>query len=228
MQPVVWSERDEPNGAPWRDCTYSAGLMALVHAGELDYPLGIYTVAERQALERADSRPDETGANAGNLDEAIRVRYNRTLRRATLPLAQLLQVPNLAVIVPGSLGAFPAGHMLRRWDPAFTGGHRLTILTGPGGPVVRWLDPLAPWKFEGDEVYATDVVKFNAGYPADELRYTVADEFTVQPEPEPEPAPPADPEPAPVGVPDPLTLTITGFTTRPDGSLDVQVHIRPA
>lgn len=190
--PVVWSERDDPGGA-WRDCTYSAGLMALVHAGEAEYPLGVYTAAEREALERSDSRADETGANAYDLDQAIRNRYNRELHRPVWQgLGSLLDTPGLCLVLPGYPANLGAGHWLRRWDPGFAGGHRIAVLTlrGAAADEVLWLDPLAPWRYPGDVTNRADVWAFFGTMPVAEIRYSVLDEWAPAPEPPPPPPPP--------------------------------------
>lgn len=172
---LVWSERDEPNSPTWNDCSYSAALMALIAAGYQDFPEGIYTVAEREALERSDSRADEEGANELNLDEAVMNRYKVKLHSTTKALAELIQIPGLAIIVAGTPANWPKGHNLRRWLPNFAGGHRVCIITS-GGPVVKWLDPLAPWKYKGDEVEISEVLKFAYASPQ-YLRYLMVDEL---------------------------------------------------
>lgn len=193
----VWSEQVEPNANGWRDCTYSAALMACVHGGQLDYPLGIYTVEEREALERSDSRPDEEGANAGNATEAVLNRYGRQLHSPApgQTLRNLLDTPNLCLVVPGRLSNLPLGHWLRATQPTFTGAHRIAVDTLRGGFECRWLDPLRPMGYPGDVTDPSDVETFFGDMPTSELRYTVLDEWlpAPTPEPTPEPTPPADP-----------------------------------
>jgi hypothetical protein len=148
---VVWSERNEPAGGGWRDCTYCSGLQALIHGGFTKFPLGRYTVAEREALERSDDQPDETGASLDDLIVAVKRRYGIEWSKSRTALLEPLHArSDLAFVVQGLNGNLPAGHTLRRWDPTFTGGHCVTVIPVGDGTNVKWLDPLAPMLFTGD------------------------------------------------------------------------------
>lgn len=178
--PVVWSERNEPNAQGWHDCTYSAVLMMLVYAGKIGYPLGIYTVEEREALERSDDRADEIGSTFFYTDQAVLRRYGVRPHRltsdpgTTSALRDALEIPNRAYVIAGSLGHLPAGHPQRRWQPAYVGGHAICVITD-GSDYVTWLDPLATWRFPGDRVPIATVAQF-AWYPND-ARYMTRDEL---------------------------------------------------
>lgn len=77
-----WSERNESPGVHGlHDCTQAAALTVLTGAGKTDYPLGLYTPAERLALEAADNRPDNTGALLSDIDLATQRRYGVTMHR---------------------------------------------------------------------------------------------------------------------------------------------------
>jgi hypothetical protein len=83
MTVVVWSERNElhdPTGTE-HDCYVAAPLMCLVYGGKVDYPLGIYTAQEREALERSDTRPDEEGGTPDDADLAIKTRYGLAMHK---------------------------------------------------------------------------------------------------------------------------------------------------
>jgi hypothetical protein len=154
--PVVWSERNDPNskGGAWRDCEYSAGLMALIFGGHVAFPKGIYSIAEREALERSDSQPDETGASHEDLRLAVKNRYGHSLAiHGAADLAALLRTPNLALVVQGINGNLSPGDGLRRWDRAFAGNHAVCVLTmwNAAGQAL-WLDPEAPWRYKGQLV----------------------------------------------------------------------------
>ena len=165
--PVVWSERPEPNASGLKDCTYSAGLQALVHGGKVDYALGIYTVAEREALERSDDQPNETGASLSDLIVAVKRRYNVDWVQSRVELlAQHHARVDLAFVIQGVNGNLPAGHLQRRWDPDFTGPHCVTIIPKSNGTHVLWLDPEAPNKFAGDTVAWTTVMKWIGNMPS--------------------------------------------------------------
>ena len=165
--PVVWSERPEPNATGLKDCTYSAGLMGLVHGGKVDYALGIYSVAEREALERSDDQPNETGASLDDLVLAIKRRYGIALTKIGVEfMADRHGRTDLAFIIQGVNGNLPAGHSQRRWDPTFVGPHCLTIVPTGDGTTVTWLDPEAPNKFAGDKVAWTTVMKWIGNMPS--------------------------------------------------------------
>ncbi len=161
--PVVWSERPEPYAPGLRDCAYSSVLMCLVHGGWVRYPLGIYTAQEREALERSDNQPDETGADIPDLIVAVRRRYGLTITESRSEgLTAALATTGIALAIQGRLSNLPAGHAQRRWDPDFTGSHMVCVLTGGAGRNV-WLDPLAPNKFAGDMVADSVVMTYARG-----------------------------------------------------------------
>ena len=149
---TVWPEHPEVSGVTGlHDCTQCAACMCLIYAGFTQFPLGIYTVAERNALDASDDRPDNTGAtldgsirSSGWLDQQVLNRYG--VRMRTLPddspstLHSMLLTPGYAFLLQGSMGNLPVGHPLRRWEPEFGGGHAVCVISGE----VRWLDPLAP------------------------------------------------------------------------------------
>ena len=164
----VWSERTEPNTphGELRDCTYSAGLMGLVFWGFDKFPLGAFTIAEREALERSDDQPDETGAGLGDLVTAIKRRYSIILAISRISLlARLHDRTDLGFVVQGVNGNLPKGHDLRRWDPAFTGGHAWFVHPEGNGEV-RVYDPEAPMGYGGDVVPWATVTKWIGSMPS--------------------------------------------------------------
>ena len=177
MRVVVWSERDEPYGAHrWRDCTYSSYLMGLVFGGRTTFARGIYTVAEREAFERSDSRPDETGSNLLNTDEAAGKRYGTpfVLKAPNLLHPTSLGLVGTALVMQGENGKLPARHPLRRWDPLFDGPHAWCVIPIGNGQV-RVLDPLAPWRYEGDVTDIGTVIRW--AYNPVFSRVVKADQF---------------------------------------------------
>jgi hypothetical protein len=183
--PTVWPEHPESLGViGYHDCTQSAALMCLVYAGKTDYPLGIYTVAERNALDAADDRPDNTGATldgslpgVGWLDKQVANRYGVTMRRlpddSEATLRKYLTTPGYALLLQGSMGNLPVGHPLRRWQPEFGGGHAVCVISGTQP---RWLDPLGPKGFAGDLTDADTILRF-AWDGAKYSRYLKKDEL---------------------------------------------------
>jgi hypothetical protein len=176
MTVLVWSERNDPAGGE-HDCAYSSILMVLVHGGKVSYPLGIYTVAEREALERSDTRADEEGASPSDIDLAIATRYGLKAHAPAVgtALRSVLTTPGLAVSVGGQLSNLPYGHPLRRYAPNYTGGHRICFLTSTR----TWLDPLAPWKYAGDVTSVDNVVTFAQKRAVTDLRYLKANELAT-------------------------------------------------
>lgn len=163
----VWTER---RVGAWDQCTECAYLMALLYGGFRSFPLGAYTPAERDALDAATPPdPESGGSTFALLDAGASKRYGITLDRITdgsrAILKRTLNRPNMALAIAGSLGGLKAGHRLRRWQPDFTGGHAICVLTEGDGRV-RWLDPLAPDGHEGDSATVDQVLAF-AWLPSD-------------------------------------------------------------
>jgi hypothetical protein len=150
----------------------------MVYAGWTKFPLGIYTVAEREALERSDDQPNETGASLPDLKTALKRRYgkDRVVNGASV-LPKLLD-GRCGLVVQGYLKNFPAGHRLRRWQPGFTGGHSIFVYHG-SDLKYHWYDPLAPMKHDGDIVAKSDVLTFAKGLGGS-IKFT-PDEFKVVP-----------------------------------------------
>jgi len=163
----VWSERR--TGA-WDQCTECAYLMTLVHGGFRPFPAGIYTDAERDALDAATPPdPPSGGSTFSLLDIGAIRRYGLCLHRipdgSKAGLRRMLNVEGQALAIAGSLGNLPNGHRLRRWQPDYTGGHAICVIAEGDGKVL-WLDPLAPMGFEGDHPTVDNVLTF-AWYPSD-------------------------------------------------------------
>lgn len=185
--PVVWSERNELHSTTGEhDCYVAAPLMCLVYGGKTSYPLGIYTPQEREALERADARPDEEGGTPDDADLGIKNRYGLVMHKVSeTSLAAAWQLGR-AFSVGGRLSNFPSGNRLRRYAPTYTGGHRVCVIptsvaSGPAeASTGRWLDPLAPWKYVGDTVTLAEVQVFTKGRDVSDLRFTLQNEYATQ------------------------------------------------
>lgn len=165
--PKVWSER---RPGAWDQCTEGAYLMALVYGGWRDFPRGIYSDGERNALDEATPPDPATGGSTFDLlDAGARRRYGVTLHRipgdTKRGLRTQLGIAGQALAIAGSLGHFPVGHRLRKWQPDYTGGHAVAVVTLGEGRC-WWGDPLAPMGDAGDEVTVDAVATF-AWYPSD-------------------------------------------------------------
>lgn len=157
--PKVWSEQ----GGAFRvahgsvfDCVYSANLMVLVHAGFRNFPLGAFTVEERNALD-----PENIGADHTISDVAIKDRYHVTMRQppdgewsADELRAELNSAGN-AYAVAGMYDRLPAALRLS----SFAGAHDVCVIPFGDGRV-RWLDPLAPMGSAGEIVSVDTVLRY--------------------------------------------------------------------
>ena len=169
--PKVWSEQGGAHRLATHsvtDCTYSANLMVLVHAGFRNFPKGAFTAEERNALESSDAEPDHIGANHAITDVAIKRRYGVIMRKPPGPterwsedeLRAELSAVGKAYAVAGMYGALPRVPLdLRRWDPTFTLAHDVCVIPLGNGRV-RWLDPLAPMGFGGDVIGVDTVLRY--------------------------------------------------------------------
>lgn len=163
--------------------------MTLEYAGKTDFEFGINSAGERNALDAADDRPDNTGATldgsiktVGWLDKQVLNRYG--IKMHALPddseatLRKFLTTPGYAFLLQGSMGNLPVGHPLRRWEPQFGGGHAVCVITGTQP---RWLDPLGPKGFAGDLADIDTVLRF-AWDGAKYSRYMKKDELASIPD----------------------------------------------
>jgi hypothetical protein len=163
----VWSERREGS---WDQCTEGAYLMALLYGGFRKFPEGAYSDAERDGLDNA-TPPDPPGGGStfDLLDVGAQKRYGLTLDRipsgTKAGLRRMLSTPGRGLAIAGSLGHFPVGHRLRRWQPGYTGGHAICVVSLGDGKV-WWGDPLAPMRNEGDTTTVDNALTF-AWYPSD-------------------------------------------------------------
>ena len=157
MSTTVWSEQNEPNAPGWRDCVYSAGLMALDFGGFTGWPAGWHTVAEREALERSDSRADETGASVDDLVVAVKRRYGITLRKLDVPIDVALTRVGTALALEGNNATLPTWLQHR-----FTGSHAVCVIPLGNGRV-QWLDPMDPMGFGGNTIDAAIVARWAWG-----------------------------------------------------------------
>ena len=179
----VWSELPDPNSpdGKGKDCSYSSYLMCLVWGGVRKFPLGIYSVEEREAFERSDDYPDEIGTiGYGVCDTASQRRYGVTLHKGTdAGLVALLNTPNMAVAIQGTGPGLPSKVAVN---------HSIALVTQGAGWVVD-LDPMRP---HGSKLPCTTVDVIVAWHKRlgkwGEIRYCALDEFATTP-PAPAPGP---------------------------------------
>ncbi len=125
-----------------------------------------HTLTEAKALRSAAGVPAGP-ARADQVRTGMLRRYgwNGTVAVGFDALWTALKPVGAAAAVTGSMGAFPAGHSLRRWDPAFAGGHAVFVIHADTGDRVWWCDPLAPTTYQGQWVSKADLKKFVNGMP---------------------------------------------------------------
>lgn len=172
----VWTERQV--GA-WEKCTECSYLMTMHYGGHTNFPLGVYTDEERDAFDATFGTPNDIGSTFDACDQGAMVRYGVALR--TVPRSSLsdrLQMPGRALAIAGSYSRLPKGHYLRRWQPAFIGGHATTVEVHDNG--ILWLDPLAVKDHPGDKVDAATVLAFASGWSGWNPREALFNELIPQ------------------------------------------------
>lgn len=157
----VWDD------ASWEDCTFVAGLEFARVAFDTTIPA---THTEAEALRFASGSGAMGGTSTADLIKGLRSRYGWTAGYAEVigatALWAALSKPGTVAAAQGSMGAFPAGHHLRRWDPGFTGGHDVFIARLDDLPRVWWCDPLAPQDgtYQGEWVSHADLATYVSGF----------------------------------------------------------------
>lgn len=157
-RPPLCSER-EPGG--YEDCTWASAVMLNnAHHGWADVPS---TRAEYEALRVAGGdgpreKPGD-GSNQAQAELGIQRRYGWDPVRFGVPGIQrdfdylwARLGPGVGASVQGFMGAFPAGHNLRRHDPGFRGAHCVYVQREDLQERVWWMDPLAPSTYGGEWV----------------------------------------------------------------------------
>lgn len=155
--PHEWPD-GRPDDAAWEDCLWAVAVEWLRALGH-DVPA---THAEAEALRAASGEPPVGGSNLDDLRRGVAARYRLGLPAVVNGSAAVARTftPGTAAIVLGSLGVFPAGHRLRRWQPDFRGGHAIYVERDRQGRW-WWCDPLAPAGADvPDEVTEAEVAAF--------------------------------------------------------------------
>lgn len=172
----VWSERDEPytEDHSWRDCSYATSLMMLYGAGFRAFPLGAYTVNEREAFERSDDAVDESGGNFVDTDVAMSRRYGllpfKQFTTGTT-IEQMLQTSGNLVGLLGNNGVFPYGDPWRKNSKNFNGFHVICFATIGSTSQVMKFDPLALWHADPEVESISKILEWALGTSAYYARY---------------------------------------------------------
>jgi hypothetical protein len=153
--------------AKWEDCTWDSALEYVRSVG-VKAPA---THAEAELL-RHEVKGPAGGSNPTEVQTAVKKRYNLniTILRGFAAMWEKL-VPGTVACVTLSMGAFPAGHRLRRLSPRFAGAHSVTIFRIDARDRVWWCDPLGPtvgyhgeWVTKAELKKAIDALPFNGHY----------------------------------------------------------------
>lgn len=162
-----WPDGRYDNSA-WEDCTWCSGVE---FARLTLNPAIAATHAEAELLRAASGEDTGSGSNEFDLKRGFLKRYKKDLGTPIYGFANLWAAltPGKVAIVGGSMGGFPVGHPLRRFDPGFAGAHRVLVARYSASDLVWWCNPLAPQGtgYLGEVVTKSDLYRFvhqiNAG-----------------------------------------------------------------
>lgn len=161
LPPQVTEREDD---GTWEDCTWCSGVMhANALRGRTVFP-GTRTEYEGLRVDGDDGPAEKPGdgSNLNQLRAGMLVRYgfagDLTPNGADWPTVRARLVEGTTAVVQGKMGAFPAGHRLRRWDPTFAGGHAVHVVIENGGP--WWQNPEAPAEFQGEAISWSELQAF--------------------------------------------------------------------
>ena len=141
----------------WEDCLWASAVEALRFGG-LRIPA---TLAEAELIRAASGEPPLGPSSQGNLADGMKVRFGLKLRQGSGFSALWAALkPGTAAVVNGRLGAFRAGHRLRRHLPHYLDGHAIAAFRLGPEEQVWWCDPLAPAGYGGELVTRGELAKF--------------------------------------------------------------------
>jgi hypothetical protein len=172
------------DNAAWEDCGWDTLIEFVRMTMRTSIPA---THLEAERVRRLSGEDTTSGSHSGNFNRGLDKAYGLGPLE-THSDADVLNMPiGFAGHISGSMGVFPYGHRLRRWDADFRGAHRSLVFRVSAG--WYWCDPLAPATYQGEYISRTDLGRFMGGLP-------YGDHF-IRPL-LPKPAVPA-PDPTPIG-----------------------------
>lgn len=214
----------QKDDARWEDCLWCSTLEWLHDTVKPDVPM---THAEAEALRAESGEPPTGGSNLSDVARGVEGRYNINLPQVIYgadAIVAALAGGKRAGVVTGSMGAFPAGHRLRRWDPTFAGAHAVFLAYDPASGY-WWCDPLAPaGPYVGETVSAAEVRQFVNGLPSGgaviaDLEESMGLQFRVTGNPAGTIA--STKADAYIRVSDGGTVPFSSFTARPDATVNI-------
>lgn len=164
----VWPD-GRKDDSRWEDCTMVAALMLARLCGYPEIPA---THAEAEAIRAASGKGPLGGSSSQDALRGLAARRHvtglRIVSNANFDALWAALAPGMAAAAQGSMGAFPTGHPLRRFDPPFASFHDVLVIRLDATDRVWWDDPLAPnGTYRGQWVSKADfkryVQKFSAG-----------------------------------------------------------------
>lgn len=143
--PVGHAHVSEREAGRWWSCVWCSGVMLARSQHAIGIPA---TLDEAHALCIAGKGNYGAGSTGYQLAAGLKARYGYDSHVVTsfTQLWASLSVGTSAAVM-GSMGAFPVGHSLRRWDPAFAGIHDVFVARLDTQDRVWWDDPLAPTSY---------------------------------------------------------------------------------
>lgn len=181
--------------AAWEDCGYVSLIEFLRLAYRPDLPAThafMETIRARVEGPSTGSLPSELIAAAETIGVSGPGTAPIVLKGYTASQVWAALKPGTVGCIPGSMGAFPDGYTLRRWDPGFKGRHQVMVARVDSTDRVWWCDPLAPTAtstgpFIGQFVSKTDFLKFVNAFQS--TSFVAPIKGYVAPAPAPAPAP---------------------------------------
>lgn len=173
-RPVLVSERERAerwvdgkswDDGRWEDCGPCSVLMLVDAATGGVKPL-IKNLEEAERLRMAAGYGPTGGTNIQRLAAASVIKYGIKLpRHVTGPAAIWTALkPGFGAAIAGTMGNFPVGHRLRRWQQSYAGPHSVYIARESSTARVAWIDPLAPkGAYTGDWVSREELAQFFRG-----------------------------------------------------------------
>jgi len=156
--PLNWSEHGNYDA-----CVTISALTGLVYGGFTAFPLGIYSIAEGEALE-ATGVPRV--GDYGTLIPAVQARYGKTIRAlSTGSIADAVTRPGIGLVLAG-FGCIPG----TAWQQAgFAQYHSVFVVPKPLGTVLLF-DPMTPNQSPGQLIDAAIIVAWAKGAGVNDAR----------------------------------------------------------
>lgn len=188
----VWPDGRKDDGA-WEDCAWVALIEFLRLAYRPDLPTThtfMESIRARVMGPLGGTVPSQLVAGAKTIGVTGPKTAGIVLKGVSAGNLWAAMPVGTVACVAGSMGAFPVGYTLRRWDPGFAGGHEVLAVRVDAADRVWWCDPLAPTGtgYEGQWVSKADFLKFAA--KLNSTSFVAPVKVSAVPAPTPDPVPP--------------------------------------